>query len=164
VKGEQDGITVRPATSAELDAAEAVWLSSVTARDGHPPSPEVAEVVHDVMGANDTDLLVAARHDEILGMACTRPGRDDRGELVAGLCHIQMVFVRPEHWGKGMGGRLLDTVLDRARARGMTMTQLWVVEDNERATRLYSDRGFTHTGKVIEEGGALIGLWSRALT
>jgi ribosomal protein S18 acetylase RimI-like enzyme len=38
--------------------------------------------------------------------------------------------------------------------------QLWVREDNNRAKGLYERHGFLPAGRVLEEDGALIGLWS----
>jgi GNAT superfamily N-acetyltransferase len=159
-------MTVRLGTPADLPAAEEVWRLSVTQRDGAPPAPDVAATVAQILRADEAQVFVADEDGEIVGMACTLPGRQDgspRGPLVPNLCHVQMVFVRPSHWGGGIGGQLLDFVLDHARATGSTRAQLWVVEDNERATRLYARRGFTHTGRVVEENGVGIGLWSRDL-
>lgn len=159
-------MTIRLGTPADLAAAEVVWQLSVTERDARPPAPEVAATVGEILRAEGTQLFVAEADGDLVAMACTTPGRHEgnsRGQLMPQLCHIQMIFVRPTHWGRGIGGRLLDAVLEHARSLGRTRAQLWVVEDNERATRLYGHRGFTHTGKVIEENGMAIGLWSRAL-
>jgi ribosomal protein S18 acetylase RimI-like enzyme len=157
------GILVRIGTPADIREAEAVWRDSVTARDGHPPSTPVVEVVGTVLHDAETRLFVAEQADRLVGMACTTPGRDAQRERVEGLCHIQMIFVRAEQQGQGIGGRLLDTVIEDARRREMHTAQLWVVEGNDAATRLYEGRGFRHSGRVVEEEGALISLWVRNL-
>jgi ribosomal protein S18 acetylase RimI-like enzyme len=156
-------VDVRRGTADDVGVAEEVWRLSVTARDAHPPSDEVVRIVHDVLRAPDTALFVADDRGAIVGMACTRPGRDEDDRPVPGLCHLQMIFVLPERAGSGIGGRLLDLVLDQARSDGFDHIQLWVIEDNEPAARLYAARGFTHSGRVVEENGANIGLWSRRL-
>jgi GNAT superfamily N-acetyltransferase len=159
-------MTVRLGTQADIAAAEDVWRLSVTERDGTPPSPDVAATVGQILRADDAQLFLAEEDGEVIGMACTLPGRQDgdpRGPLVPGLCHVQMVFVRPSRWGGGIGGQLLDAVLEHARSIGQMRALLWVVEDNERATQLYARRGFTHTGRVVEEYGVGIGLWARDL-
>jgi GNAT superfamily N-acetyltransferase len=159
-------MTVRPGIQADIAAAEDVWRLSITERDGAPPTAETAATVGDILRADTSQLFVAEEDGEIVGMACTTPGRAGgvaRGPVNPELCHLQMVFVRPSHWGGGIGGQLLDAVLEHARSIGQTRAQLWVVEDNERATRLYVRRGFAHTGTVIEENGMAIGLWSRKL-
>ena len=106
---------------------------------------------------------MAEQDGRIVAMACTRPGRNELGQADPRLCHLQMIFVLPEHSGVGIGGRLLDFVLDEARTSDFDSIQLWVIEGNAPATRLYTRRGFRHTGRIVEEGGALIGLWSRPL-
>ena len=62
-----------------------------------------------------------------------------------------MIFVRPENWGQGIGGNLLDVVIEDARQRRMHAAQLWVLENNEPATRLYADRGFSPAGVSLRE-------------
>lgn len=63
-----------------------------------------------------------------------------KGEVVA-------VYVRPAWRGRGVAGRLLDEILDRARAMpGVEQLQLGVGRDNEAATRLYRSRGFEPFG------------------
>jgi ribosomal protein S18 acetylase RimI-like enzyme len=156
-------IRIRYGTPADRDPAEEVWRASVSARDGIPPSAAVVKTVHEILHASETTLFVAEGAEGPVAMACTLPGRDAEGHPVTGLCHLQMIFVLPGHVGAGLGGQLLDFVLGAARAAGQHAMQLWVREDNGRAKRLYESRGFAHTGRVVEEGGALIGMWSRDL-
>ncbi len=156
-------VRLRRGTPADLHQAEEVWRLSVSARDGKSPSAEVVQAVHDILRAPDTTLFVAEDGTRLVAMACTLPGRDQERRLVPGLCHLQMIFVLPDHAGAGIGGRLLDFVLADATARGRLKVQLWVREDNERAKRLYVRHGFAATGRVVEEDGALIGMWSRGL-
>jgi ribosomal protein S18 acetylase RimI-like enzyme len=153
-------IRIRLGTPADRDAAEGVWRVSVTDRDGKHPSAEVIRVVHDILRAPDTRLFVAEEGTDIVAMACTLPGRDEDGQPVSGLGHLQMIFVLPDASGAGIGGRLLRFVLADASARGMERMQLWVREDNDRAKRLYERHGFLPTGRVVEEDGAIIKLWS----
>ena len=150
-------------TAADLREAESVWRESVAARDGRSPSLEVVDAVRTVLRDDASQLFVAEREGRILGIACTTPARGGDGAATPGVTHIQMIFVRPEHWGQGIGGRLLDAVIEDARRRRMHAAQLWVLENNEPATRLYAHRGFSHSGRIVEENGALIALWTRSL-
>jgi len=89
---------------------------------------------------------------------------DCAGPPVVGLCHVGAVFVSPERWGVGIGGRLVDRVLEEARSRGYRQAQLWTHADNSRARRLYEDRGFEHTGRKKEaDGGELIVHYIRSI-
>jgi GNAT superfamily N-acetyltransferase len=56
------------------------------------------------------------------------------------------LYVRPEHWGRGLGRKLHDEVLDRLRANGSPRCHLWVLEDNERARRFYEGLGWRENG------------------
>lgn len=88
---------------------------------------------------------------------------DGAGPPVKGLCHVSMVFVAPDYWGRGIGGRLVDALLKEARSRDYDRAQLWTHSDNARARRLYEGRGFRASGREEEEFGDLIVHLQRAL-
>ena len=56
------------------------------------------------------------------------------------------LYVRPEHWGSGLGRKLHDEVLDRLRAGGSPRCHLWVLEHNDRARRFYERLGWRENG------------------
>lgn len=62
-----------------------------------------------------------------------------------------MVFVAPDHWGRGLGGSLVDALLAEAQSRGYDRIQLWTQADNARARRLYEGRDFRPSGRRKEE-------------
>lgn len=88
---------------------------------------------------------------------------DGAGPPVEGLCHVSMVFVAPDHWGEGLGGRLVDALLVEARLRGYERVQLWTQADNARGRRLYVGRGFRPSGREKAEFGELIVHYQRTL-
>jgi len=55
---------------------------------------------------------------------------------------IMTVAVSPERRGRGLGDRLVDTLLDRARSRGAGAVMLEVRADNDAARALYRRHGF----------------------
>ncbi|HET8614240.1 MAG TPA: ribosomal protein S18-alanine N-acetyltransferase [Actinomycetales bacterium] len=55
---------------------------------------------------------------------------------------VMTIAVAPRAQGRGIGARLLDALLDAARARGATQVLLEVRADNDPAQRLYHRRGF----------------------
>jgi ribosomal protein S18 acetylase RimI-like enzyme len=89
---------------------------------------------------------------------------DGRGPPVKGLCHVSMVFVAPDRWGEGLGGRLVDTLLEGVREKGFQAAQLWTQTDNARARRLYERRGFLPSGREKDESGERIMHYRRALS
>lgn len=57
------------------------------------------------------------------------------------------VFVAPQSRGLGVGSRLLDAIVDQARAAGLHKVRLDVIDTNPRARALYERHGFVATGE-----------------
>lgn len=64
----------------------------------------------------------------------------------AGEAHVLNVCVRPEFRCRGVGRRLLESLLDTARAAGMSDAFLEVRPTNLSAIRLYLSMGFRQVG------------------
>ena len=159
---------IRPGEPADFGPALFVWrTANVRRQDGLPVTPEHDKRVRNLLHKPDTFLLVADESSELVGMAVGVQGRarDGEGSPIDGLCHVSMIFVAPGRWGEGIGGRLVDAVLDEARSAGYDRVQLWTQTDNPRAQRLYEGRGFVNTGrrKYEEELGELIMHYARQL-
>jgi len=160
-------VVVRPGGGPDLDPAVAVWQASNTARRGGLPGPAEHEArVRGHAGKPDAFLLVADDGGEVVGMAVGMKGLadDGAGPPVPGLCHVSTVFVAPNRWGEGIGGRIVDAVLAEARARGYERAQLWTHADNARAQRLYEGRDFQRSGREKDDDlGERIVHYQRAL-
>ena len=85
----------------------------------------------------DTQMtgLVAERGDVIVGFAhCVfHPYTWGEGDA----CYLEDLFVDPEVRGTGAGRRLLEVVVERARAAGCGRVYWHTHRDNERARALY---------------------------
>jgi GNAT superfamily N-acetyltransferase len=90
----------------------------------------------------DRVVLVAVEGAAFVGMAggVFRDAAVDTAEVVA-------VWVEPAARGRGVARRLVDAIVDWARARGARRAELWVVDDNPAADALYRRAGFTPTGR-----------------
>ena len=65
---------------------------------------------------------------------------------------IQSVYVRPEHRGGGLYGRMYDFVKDRAAEVGnICGFRLYVEKENERAQRVYEKLGMERTHYLMFE-------------
>ena len=67
------------------------------------------------------------------------------------------------HWRKGYGSKMMDVVLHDIAKAGYSKVMLWVFEDNVRARRFYETLGFTASGKVKTEIGAVEVCYEKAL-
>lgn len=72
---------------------------------------------------------------------------------------IYAVYVDPQHWGEGAGGRLLTEAVIRLRQAELAPIRLWVLADNDRSRRFYEHHGFGFDGTsepfVVDDGTAL---------
>jgi GNAT superfamily N-acetyltransferase len=155
----------------DLAAAVRVWHLANVAR-GKVPDENRRARVRTKLAEADALAVVATRigkvsGDEVVGMALAEAGRDDNGAgaVLPYLCHVSMVFVHPDRWGRRIGQRLLDTVAEHAARRGQTVLQLWTGQANHRAHRLYQRAGFRPTGdtRLLPSGEPIIRL-ARILT
>ena len=92
--------------------------------------------------ARTTGRLFLARDDEqgVVGTAAGLLDEDGHLDLVG-------MFVAAEARGRGCAELLLDAVVARARADGMTRVVLRVTDGNVAAARCYTRYGFTETGR-----------------
>ena len=71
---------------------------------------------------------------------------------VAGIdgCWLHGLYVRPDAWGSGVAGALVEAAL--AALRDCTEVRLWVLEENRRERRFYERRGWRENGetRVVE--------------
>lgn len=59
---------------------------------------------------------------------------------------LRHLAVRPDLWGSGLASAAMDTVLQAMRRRGTTVAELWCLEENRRARRLYEHLGWRPAG------------------
>jgi ribosomal-protein-alanine N-acetyltransferase len=67
--------------------------------------------------------------------------------IVSGELHINNLAVHPGYRGRGIACQLLDAILIRAYAKGVTVGYLEVRASNEAATALYKSYGFQPVGR-----------------
>ena len=114
-----------------------------------PSDEEMLAVVRRLIGTPDTEYLLAG--DPAAGVAQVRyrpsvwTGTDD--------CWVEDVFVEEAARGQGLGRRLIEGCVARARSRGCSRVQLDANERNEGAIALYRSLGF-ESGSPARWGGA----------
>ncbi len=151
------------------DVNEAVSVyerSNLARRHGHWPSrsSRVAEVTAKMHGIASW-FLIGRLDGEAVAMALVEPFRahDGTGDGVPGTVFLNLIYVLPELWGRGIGGTMLDAVIHEVARRGSYRIYLWTHElENERAQSLYRSRGFVRTGVTSKDAAdEPIGEWLR---
>ena len=165
--GAGDPVTVRMGSSTDVDAALSIYVrSNLVRRKGRAIPAQRIEQVADNLRNPLTWFLIADAGGESVGMALSMPAREDAGAgpLIPGACYLDLIYVLPDRWGEGIGGVLLDSVLDEARRRGYSRVQLSTHEDNERSHRLYRSRGFVPAGRTgVNDAGDRVREWVRSI-
>lgn len=92
-----------------------------------------------LMRRTDTDLYVAEMDGRVAGYAVCWTVIDQS--------ELGNVAVAPEARGQGVGGALVDTVIERVKERGAHELFLEVRESNRGAQSVYKERGFIVVGR-----------------
>jgi N-acetylglutamate synthase-like GNAT family acetyltransferase len=144
-----DGITIRRATS--HDVPHIVALLADDALGASRESPQDLDPYHAAFTAIDADprqwLVVAELDNVVIGTAQLTylPGLSHKGGTRA---QIEAVRIGGAARGSGLGSRLIEWCVDRAREHGCTMVQLTSDVTRADAHRFYEKLGFkaTHIG------------------
>ncbi len=160
-------IVIRLGSPADVEVAASVYERSNLARRQGVWPEQASRIKHVAARLREPSswFLLAEDGSSCVGMAAVEPmrGGDGAGAVVPGVLFLNLVYVVPERWGQGIGGVMLDALIDEAGRRGYSRVHLWTHEQqNERAHRLYRSHGFARTGRTTQDGeGALTGEWVR---
>lgn len=102
-------------------------------------TPWKEDTFRGLLRRTDTDLFAAERGGLLLGYAACWTVFDQ--------AELGNVAVAPEARGLGIGGALVDAVVERVRERGADEVFLEVRESNHVAQGIYRDRGFVVVGR-----------------
>jgi putative acetyltransferase len=80
-------------------------------------------------------LLIAKDRDDACGCVAVRP-------MEGTICEMKRLFVRPDWRGRGLGRRLAEAILDRARSLSYTAMRLDTLDRLTEAMCLYESMGF----------------------
>jgi len=118
--------------------------------------PATSRRALEAVASGDGVAVVAVLGGRVVGYAIARPSGPAR---LAHDAHLEIVLA-PASRGMGLGGALLDALVDRARQSASVLRlSLAVFADNERAVALYRSRGFREEGRrkgsICESDGTL---------
>jgi L-amino acid N-acyltransferase YncA len=103
--------------------------------------------------------LVATEGEAVLGWAALVPVSE---RCVYGGVVENSVYVAASAQGRGLGGALLDALVDSTEAAGIWTIQTGIFPENEASVRLHERAGFRVVGRR-ERLGKLDGVWRDVL-
>ena len=145
-------LTVRPATSADLPAITEIYneaiRKSVATFDTEPKTPEEQMIWFADHGPK-CPILVAEENGVVVGWASLSNWSDrcaysDTAEI--------SLYVHEEHQGKGIGRKLLETIVAEGQRAGLHTIVARIAEASETSTHLHKSVGFEHIGTMKEVG------------
>jgi len=124
-------LEIQPMRRHDLDDVEVIERLSFTA-------PWSRRSFAGLLGRADADLWVGTVDGSLVGYAVVW--------YMLGEAELGNLAVSPEWRGRGIGGRLLEFAVEKARERGTRRIYLEVRMSNEVARSLYEARGFQQIG------------------
>jgi ribosomal protein S18 acetylase RimI-like enzyme len=96
----------------------------------------------------DPQVHVAVQGDEVVGFVGFDRSRDPKTPSTTG--EIWALYVKPEHWGQGVGVALWDAAREGLEEEGCTLVTAWVPLRNDRAMRFFELAGFKREMKTAK--------------
>lgn len=125
-------VTLRAATEADLPAILSIERIAFT-------DPWTADAFRSMLGQAHVMTMVAVEAGTVVGYSVSWAVGDE--------AELANLAVAPARRGEGIGGRLLDHLLETLDARGGANLYLEVRDSNAAAQALYRSRGFTAAGR-----------------
>jgi len=135
-------VNVRPATRDDLAAIADLFGSIEEAVHGRPSQLDASAVdgwLHTICFETNTWLF---EEDGQVVAAALAQCFGERGNSVGG--------VRPSHWGRGLGTRLVETMEERVAEEGARRTQSWSVAGDTAAASLFQRHGYREVRRFWE--------------
>lgn len=89
-----------------------------------------------------TDVIVAEWNEEIIACGYSRIEASKQFYKHPQHAYLGMMYVRPEHRGKGINAQVIEALTSLAKQRGITEARLDVFIQNEPAVKAYEKVGF----------------------
>ncbi|MEL6584088.1 MAG: N-acetyltransferase family protein [Pseudomonadota bacterium] len=144
---------IRPATEADLPAIAAIWNPHI--REGfvtfttEEKTREGLRVWLRERAASDEAVLVAVDGTTVLGFAAYFPFRGGPGYRFTKEITI---YCAPEAQGTGLGRRLLTTLEDDARSKGIHTFWSGCSAENPGSITFHEHIGYQHVARLLEVG------------
>jgi GNAT superfamily N-acetyltransferase len=146
--------SVRRATRADAEQIAAVAVRSwrkgyrgivpVWVEPERAWSPKTVAALLEARRGHAGSTLVAEASGRIAGFTVIGSSRDD--DASPGTGEIRALYVDPDRWRQGIGGRLVDSALRELAATRYRIATVWTPAELERNVRFYESLGFRRDG------------------
>jgi phosphinothricin acetyltransferase len=154
---------IRPAGAGDNDGIAAIWNHAVVwttaTTDTEPRGPDAQRAWLAAHGPVHP-VVVATEGEEVVAFGALSPYR---AKPSYALTVENSVYVKDGWRGKGLGGMVVDHLLDRARACGHHSVIARVTAGNEASLALHERRGFVRAGHE-REVARKHGIWLDVIT
>jgi len=113
--------------------------------DGLDAGSRASRYSFDRSGPGDPATWITVDGDDVVGMVCVSPSRD---EDLPELGEVRALYVAPDRWRSGAGSALMAKAERLLTDAGFTEAFLWVLEDNARGRRFYEAAGWDADGRT----------------
>jgi len=139
-----DAIVIRPAVPDDYDAVAELTVDAYVDGGHLSAGEDYAETLADVAGrASAGEILVAVDGQDVLGAVfLVRPGTEYAEIGRPGEVEFRMLAVSPKAQRRGIGERLVNACLERAREWGAERVVICARDFIEAPLRLYARMGF----------------------
>ena len=139
-------ITIRPAELTDLPILFAFEQGIVEAERPFDPTLKPGHInyydIKAMIESADTEVLVAVCHKEIVGSAYAQIRSAKPYLQHEYYVYLGFMFVHPAYRGIGVNLKIMETIKDWARSKGITELRLDVYNDNHSAIKAYEKAGF----------------------
>lgn len=137
---------IRNATQQDIPAI--LTLIRELAEAGGETSPIHEAYVEEYLASHDSNLLLADDGGGVVGLLSysVRPDLYHAGRC----CMIEELVVTGDKRGRGIGGALLQAVLEEGQLGGWVEVSVGVMQDNQRAQVFYKRHGLVYEALLLE--------------
>jgi phosphinothricin acetyltransferase len=154
---------IRAALEADDAQVAAIWnveaVGTFATTETEPRGPE-AQRAWRLAHTEDHPVVVALAGDEVVAFGSLSPYR---AKAAYRRTAEDSVYVKDGWRGKGLGGRVLEDLVRRARERGHHSLLARVTSENEASLRLHERHGFARVG-CEREVAFKLGRWLDVVT
>ena len=155
--------TIKNITVRESEVSDALGIATVHVKSwqktyrGQVPDeyldslsiPERASKLEKMIEENKKKKIhnfVIEEDKTIVGILTVGENTDD--DLTPNVGQLYVIYIHPDHEGKGFGSMLMNKAIETLKADGYTKVTLWVLDTNSKARSWYEHKGWKVEGKT----------------